>query len=1007
MDKKNNLNEIYRVINLTEYEKAIELILKEIKFSGAKPDLLLLLAETYLKNHDIKNAIKIFENLFNSDKNNPLYAFKLIELKIQTGLLADAKALLSELSNNLKEDWQYYFLSGRLHYELRNFENALSFLKEALKKNTKNLEIVILLADISYYIGKAEDAIRYYLAVLKLDANNFKAYENLGFLYYKLNKKRESFKAFSKANKLKPNSPNILKMLGLFEIEEGLYKDALRNLERAYNLDPDSIDILVFLGYTYEKLGVFEQAEHFYYKATTVSKQNPEPYIHLCNLYLKQDLPKKALQILSEAENKFPSNEKIKIEMGKCYLQLKEIEKAKKYFNQVLLVSAKSEEALFGLGFCQELLGDLNLANEYYTKLLEINPENFDGLLRKGIIEFSIGEKSAAQYYLSKLLEIDQNNFDANVILGQLKLEEQQLVDALYYLEKAKKIDSNNLQPYLILGEYYRNNSKLKEAIDEYSAVLDLSKYKSIESIEQFNDILENYENIISKYNNEIKSRNLAILNKFKEKNLELINQEKEIENLKNSIDLLFDQVDETIGTSFDELDKESSEYEIISKILDGNFSEEANIKDKEESSKILDYLADGVFAPEELEEKAEEIVIEKSKKDEEKLYNSEEVDTDIFEKIPLESLKNKSLPDIERNQKLSDDEDLSLLSQLKKDNIPSSLDEAYNLNESDNIKNKSNIIQPNTNEIPFQMQPQQKPIISTPQYVSPQYISVQYPQQYPQQVPTINPSYTQPLNQTPSFSSEDVSSQNVQNSPITIPENVERPPRNLANPSNDYSYRTYPSYIPPQEPAEKKSSEMPQNKNPKISDSASMEKDEEINEDLLKETINNEEIPEFPFEVEEKVDKIEPEKKKRDIPDYFEPIESMTPNDIGNEDLLQHPVDFVEESKESEVEEVKNFEKFENSADSFEKLKGKNGVINLGVLAFGKPNIELVKNLIQTKPKSLKEKKVFLSKSIRELGKYFFIELTNLPRDLQEKATLSKNFQTFINFMKKENKNA
>lgn len=1036
MDKRSSILEITKAINLTEYEKAIDLLLKEIKYSGPKNNLLVLLADTYIKISDFNNAIKIYENLFYSDKTNPIYLFRYIELKIILKQYKEAKDLLTQISGKNKEDWQYYFLYGKLNYENKNFDNAINLLKESYKRNPKNIDILLLLADISLYINKTSDALRYYLAILKIDRNNAKTYENLGFLYYKLNKKKESYKAFEKANKLKPNSPSILKMLGLFEIEEGAYKNALKSLEKAYNLDPKSIDITVFLGYTYEKMNIFEQAEQLYYQAATLSKQNPEPYLHLAQLYQKQDLSEKTLQVLNEAENKFPGNEKIKIEIGKAALQLKDYQKAKKCFKDVLKNNTESEDALFGLGFCAELEGNLNEANNYYSSILELNPENEQTLLRKGIVEFTLGEKSASQFYLNKLLEKDPNNVDANIILGQIKLEDNQLIDALFHFENVKKNNSKNLQPYLILGEYYKKNNQLKEAIEEYSTILNLSRYKSIESIEQFNDILNNYETILSEYETEIKNRNLAVISKFKEKNIESSTiSDEQRRHIESSIESLFDQVDETIGTKIDEIDNEDIEYNLISKILDGEFTEETESVEKDESSKILDYLSDGVFAPEEIEEKAEEIIEKKQKTaDSDSLIKPEdEKETDIFEKIPFDNLQNKKYIPPEQQRKISDDEDISLLSEFKKDNIPASLDEAYRLNELEREKyekEKKKKAENLFSQQPFQYQ---QPIVQ-PQIISPPYYPQQpipnqmpyYPYQQPQPILPQNPNqqrqqgfpaqYSPPPNaeiqkpeylpihaQKPqtSFSQEsmpsDLSSDyNEYQEKPAIPEY----PINYETPK--YEYPHYPETMEPdktQFPYDEKDIPATQDAEQKHESKAmKSEMEDELMED-------NGDIPQFPFDNldEENISKdqepqIAPEPQKEEetkqdnIPDYFEPIESIFPEKLTQDIPIEHPLELEEDIM---PKAGKNPEKEDK------------GLVNLGVLKFGAPRKEIVKELLQTKPKSAIEKKEFISKSIKELGKYLFSEISTLPKDLQEKATLSENFQIFVKFMKKENNNA
>lgn len=153
-------------------------------------------------------------------------------------------------------------------------------------------------------------------------------------------------------------------------------------------------------------------------------------------------------------------------------------------------------------------------------------------------------------------------------------------------------------------------------------------------------------------------------------------------------------------------------------------------------------------------------------------------------------------------------------------------------------------------------------------------------------------------------------------------------------------------------------------------------------------------EIPSFPFDIDESEEEIseeniaEEKEKNEYIPDYFEPIDSIFPEKLTEDIPIEEPIEPLSGERKNDENKINRNNK---------------SIVNLGVLHFGPPKPEVVKNLLTYKPKSIDEKKDFLSKSVKELGKFLFSEITTLPKEIQEKATLSKNFQTFVQFMKKE----
>ena len=131
MDKKSSLSNIYRCINLTEYNKAIALIEKEIKFSGPKEDLLMLLGDMERKISNDMGAAETYQKIITLYPKNTVAVYKFIETCIDLKRFETARRYLENLNINGDDSWEYYYLEGKFFYALNEKNKAAANLKEA------------------------------------------------------------------------------------------------------------------------------------------------------------------------------------------------------------------------------------------------------------------------------------------------------------------------------------------------------------------------------------------------------------------------------------------------------------------------------------------------------------------------------------------------------------------------------------------------------------------------------------------------------------------------------------------------------------------------------------------------------------------------------------------------------------------------------------------------------------------------------------------------------------
>ncbi|MCX8057913.1 MAG: tetratricopeptide repeat protein [Spirochaetes bacterium] len=690
------IQKIKNLIKLTDYSKALHIIEKLKSQNYWNLELEELRAILYLKTEEYNKAYEAYSELISKNDKNDIYIKGLIESCILGGRYEDALNIINkyeEVTN--KPEYLYYI--GLIHLKNNNFNDALNYYLEYLKYFPENEKIYNDIGIIYKNLENPKEAINYFLKGIRLDPNYFLTNYNLAIVYFQIGEYEKAEYYFRKALKINKNFTEIYNYLGMIDIHKKRYDKALKNLKKAFEKDPDNLNVKNNLAILYDYTNNVSKAEELYKELIAKNSDNFIYYINLANILNRENKFDESLSYLFQGIKRFKNNPRIYSKIAETYYLSGNKQEALKYFNESLKIQSDNVESLKGIGTILYENKEYNNSLKYFLESLKYKNDDINILFNIASIYYSLKDYDKAILYLNKIIEIDPDNVDALIKLGQLYFDLKSYNQGFKILNKVKQIEPDNIYPYLILGDYYKNNNMLKEAIDEYSRVLNIKSLRSGSNLNIFNNTLEEYENLIRKLNRDKFEKLLQIQNKFKKefsKKDNLLGKEPILSDEITKIEKSFDF--DNIGTFIDEIENlDLKETEV----LEENKEE---IKEEAEPANLFDL--GGVLNRKKMSEddiENENLIREeekgKSKEREEDLENNknepfylygfqgfdkEKLTDDQYDKTVLDKLNElkKDVKDIkDSKENIFDKDKYKTYDKLE---VPSSFEEKYKIEE-------------------------------------------------------------------------------------------------------------------------------------------------------------------------------------------------------------------------------------------------------------------------------------------------------------------------------------
>lgn len=190
--------------NLRQYSETVNLILsKEEQCDESR----YLLALSYYKIRDYKNAVIYFEKLLETSDSFPASYYYLSRAQLKEGNLEKSQYYLDFALSFYPNSDFCYVIQGILFSKQQQYQEATKAFKKALSINASNdwaynnYGLHLLRA------GYNKSAKQAFLNAIQYTDDNPYYYNNLGIAWERLHNKKEAASAYQKAIELKPNYP--------------------------------------------------------------------------------------------------------------------------------------------------------------------------------------------------------------------------------------------------------------------------------------------------------------------------------------------------------------------------------------------------------------------------------------------------------------------------------------------------------------------------------------------------------------------------------------------------------------------------------------------------------------------------------------------------------------------------------------------------------------------------------------------------------------------------------
>ena len=223
------------------------------------------MADAYRKIHDFKKSKEMYLKVLEMEQNN---AYALIGL-------------------------------GHLHYDFKEYKDALYYWTRMFELNRDNLDIRILtsIGNCHRKLKTFDQGIYYFEKALEMDQKNFYALFGLADCYRGMNQQFRSIEYWNRILEIDPKNKVILTRVGDALRNTGDYKGATEYYNKALNID---FDIYAALGLALicKGEGNYDEAIERLQNLIRNDPKNYRLYIDLADCYLRQNNRQKAIETL-------------------------------------------------------------------------------------------------------------------------------------------------------------------------------------------------------------------------------------------------------------------------------------------------------------------------------------------------------------------------------------------------------------------------------------------------------------------------------------------------------------------------------------------------------------------------------------------------------------------------------------------------------------------------------------------------------------------------------------
>ncbi|MFW6253469.1 MAG: tetratricopeptide repeat protein [Chitinivibrionales bacterium] len=482
------------------YEKVIGLIGDLQKDVSSDEKYIRILAESYYKTQDFKNAVAWFKRIVDQkDVETDVIEMTAVSCE-KVGEISSArdyyKKLLSRVEKQKKPDIAFHIgelyeaermeREARKQYldnvalypsDLRNYDKMIAFyqkdedrasarelLEKLVGKPYSKPLYTKLLARICLDQNDKSNAIKYYGDLVTEKPDEFEGWFTIGQLYSERLAYGKALDALQAAVALDGKHFEAHMLYGVALKQTGDIQRAAQILSIAHRLDSRHIGVVTDLADCYRSLGNRKSLMGALKTLTALQPENFEAHVEFGNVLMDEGAVDEGIEVLKTATTINKKDVTVHLKLAHVYEKRNDQDSRYYHLKKALGRDNKNTDVLYETGRFYVESGKDKRAEKHFKKALDIDGENAKVCYAYGRMLFDSRQFQSAMHYLE--IAVRQNRYNADYLAGYARAayENDKKALALEMTEDALDVDGQHVGALSFAGRLYREKGQPERA---------------------------------------------------------------------------------------------------------------------------------------------------------------------------------------------------------------------------------------------------------------------------------------------------------------------------------------------------------------------------------------------------------------------------------------------------------------------------------------------------------------------------------------------------------------
>jgi protein O-GlcNAc transferase len=371
-------------------------------------------------------------------------------------------------------------LLGAVHFQLRNFSEAIFYNQQAIRIDPDFAEAYGNLGNALKELGDLEGATQFYLKAIKLKPRFADAYNNLAGAYMQLGQSKQATETYRMALVLNPGLVDAHSNLGNLFKAQGRLSDAKRSFLEAIRIRPDFAIAWSNLAGVFREEGQLENAVAYYREALRLRPEFADAHSNLGNALKETGDLVGARAAYEEAIRLRPDFAVAHGNLGLCLFELGQHGAAVRTFKHAIQLEPNYPDAYTNLGNAlrEGSTGSgggaegIDEAIGCYRTALRLKPDHPHAYNNLGNALKDKGMAKEAVHCYMTAARLMPRFAAAHSNLGSLLKEQGKLEQALAHYQEAVKIDPLFADAFSNMGNAYKDLGRVDDAVRCYTTAI-------------------------------------------------------------------------------------------------------------------------------------------------------------------------------------------------------------------------------------------------------------------------------------------------------------------------------------------------------------------------------------------------------------------------------------------------------------------------------------------------------------------------------------------------------